>query len=97
MDFLTSFRISASGLAANRKRMAAINSNIANVDKKEKYDNSIHCIFLDRCKAAPLNKNKYERYKLALSISPLSRNGVNAPPTYVIVETIRVSNFNAKK
>ena len=30
MDFLTSLRISASGLAANRKRMAAISSNVAN-------------------------------------------------------------------
>ena len=30
MDFLTSLRISASGLAANKKRMDAISSNIAN-------------------------------------------------------------------
>ena len=30
MDLLTSLKISSSGLAANRKRMAAINSNIAN-------------------------------------------------------------------
>lgn len=30
MDLLTSLKISASGLAANRKRMAAISSNIAN-------------------------------------------------------------------
>ncbi|MBF0208258.1 MAG: flagellar basal body rod protein FlgC [Oligoflexia bacterium] len=30
MDFLTSFRVSASGLAANRKRMDVISSNIAN-------------------------------------------------------------------
>ena len=30
MDFLTSMKISASGLAANRKRMNAISSNIAN-------------------------------------------------------------------
>lgn len=30
MDFLTSLRISSSGLAANRKRMGAISSNIAN-------------------------------------------------------------------
>jgi len=30
MDLLTSLRISASGLAANRKRMDAISSNIAN-------------------------------------------------------------------
>ena len=30
MDFLTSLRISASGLDANRKRMATISSNIAN-------------------------------------------------------------------
>ena len=30
MDFLTSLKISSSGLAANRKRMAAISSNIAN-------------------------------------------------------------------
>lgn len=30
MDFLTSMGISASGLAANQKRMAAISSNIAN-------------------------------------------------------------------
>jgi flagellar basal-body rod protein FlgC len=30
MDFLTSFKVSASGLAANRTRMAAISSNIAN-------------------------------------------------------------------
>ena len=30
MDFLTSLRISASGLAASRKRQAAISSNIAN-------------------------------------------------------------------
>lgn len=30
MDLLTSMRISSSGLAANRKRMGAINSNIAN-------------------------------------------------------------------
>lgn len=30
MDFLTSLRISASGLSANRKRQAAISSNIAN-------------------------------------------------------------------
>ena len=30
MNFLSSLKISASGLAANRKRMAAINSNIAN-------------------------------------------------------------------
>ncbi len=30
MDFLTSMKISASGLAANRKRMGAISSNIAN-------------------------------------------------------------------
>ncbi len=30
MDLLTSLRISASGLAANRKRMEAISSNIAN-------------------------------------------------------------------
>jgi len=30
MDFLTSLKISSSGLAANRKRMGAISSNIAN-------------------------------------------------------------------
>jgi flagellar basal-body rod protein FlgC len=30
MDLLTSMKISASGLAANKKRMAAISSNIAN-------------------------------------------------------------------
>lgn len=30
MDFITSMKISASGLAANRKRMEAISSNIAN-------------------------------------------------------------------
>lgn len=30
MDFLTSLRVSASGLAANRKRLNAISSNIAN-------------------------------------------------------------------
>ena len=30
MDLLTSLKISSSGLAANRKRMAAISSNIAN-------------------------------------------------------------------
>ena len=30
MDLLTSLKISASGLAANKKRMAAISSNIAN-------------------------------------------------------------------
>jgi flagellar basal-body rod protein FlgC len=30
MDLLTSLKISSSGLAANKKRMAAINSNIAN-------------------------------------------------------------------
>ncbi len=30
MDFLTSMKISSSGLAANRKRMAVISSNIAN-------------------------------------------------------------------
>ncbi|MBF0312323.1 MAG: flagellar basal body rod protein FlgC [Oligoflexia bacterium] len=30
MDFLTSLRVSASGLSANRKRLAAISSNIAN-------------------------------------------------------------------
>ncbi|MBC99111.1 MAG: flagellar basal body rod protein FlgC [Halobacteriovoraceae bacterium] len=30
MDFLTSLKISSSGLAANRKRMCAISSNIAN-------------------------------------------------------------------
>ncbi|MBF0300206.1 MAG: flagellar basal body rod protein FlgC [Oligoflexia bacterium] len=30
MDFLTSMKVSASGLAANRKRLAAISSNIAN-------------------------------------------------------------------
>ncbi len=30
MDLLTSLKISASGLAANRKRIATINSNIAN-------------------------------------------------------------------
>lgn len=30
MDFLTSMKISASGLSANRKRMGAISSNIAN-------------------------------------------------------------------
>jgi len=30
MDFLTSMGISASGLAANQKRMAAVSSNIAN-------------------------------------------------------------------
>ena len=30
MDFLTSLKISSSGLAANRKRIAAISSNIAN-------------------------------------------------------------------
>ena len=30
MDLLTSMKISSSGLAANRKRMGAINSNIAN-------------------------------------------------------------------
>ena len=30
MDFLTSLRISASGLSANRKRMVAISSNVAN-------------------------------------------------------------------
>jgi len=30
MDLLTSLKISSSGLAANRKRMATINSNIAN-------------------------------------------------------------------
>ena len=30
MDFLTSMKISSSGLAANRKRMSAISSNIAN-------------------------------------------------------------------
>ena len=30
MDFLTSMKISSSGLAANRKRMNAISSNIAN-------------------------------------------------------------------
>ena len=35
MDFLTSLKISASGLAANRKRMAAINSNIANAQTTE--------------------------------------------------------------
>ena len=30
MDFMTSLKVSASGLSANRKRMAAISSNIAN-------------------------------------------------------------------
>lgn len=30
MDYMTSLKVSASGLAANRKRMAAISSNIAN-------------------------------------------------------------------
>ncbi|MBF0362651.1 MAG: flagellar basal body rod protein FlgC [Oligoflexia bacterium] len=30
MDYLTSMRVSASGLAANRKRLEAISSNIAN-------------------------------------------------------------------
>ena len=34
MDFLTSLRISSSGLAANRKRMGAISSNIANAQTK---------------------------------------------------------------
>ncbi|OUR96194.1 flagellar basal body rod protein FlgC [Halobacteriovorax marinus] len=32
MDLLTSLKISASGLAANKKRMAAISSNIANAE-----------------------------------------------------------------
>ncbi len=32
MDLLTSLRISSSGLSANRKRMAAISSNIANAE-----------------------------------------------------------------
>jgi flagellar basal-body rod protein FlgC len=32
MDFLTGLKISSSGMAANRKRMAAISSNIANAE-----------------------------------------------------------------
>jgi flagellar basal-body rod protein FlgC len=32
MDFLTSLKISSSGMNANRKRMAAISSNIANAE-----------------------------------------------------------------
>ena len=32
MDFLTSMKISSSALAANRKRMGAISSNIANAN-----------------------------------------------------------------